>query len=88
MSTCGTFIIFIVPMWSHILDIILPMNESRSRFTIHVLTEYFVDQEKYFYLILLHMNAAICIGMITVVGTGTTLLTILAHVCGMFTIVR
>ncbi|XP_025270097.1 uncharacterized protein LOC109610617 [Camponotus floridanus] len=30
---------------------------------------------------------AICIGMITVVGTGTTLLTILAHICGMFTIV-
>jgi len=32
--------------------------------------EYFVDQEKYFYLILLHLNAAFCVGAISLTAIG------------------
>jgi len=52
------------------------------------MTEYFVDQEKYFYLILLHINAAICIGATAYVATGTMLIGYLKHACGMFKIAR
>lgn len=84
---CSIFIVFFVPIWSHILDIILPMNESRSRSTL-LLTEYFVDQEKYFYLISLHIYVALCIGGTAIIGTGTMLMAYLKYACGIFTIAR
>jgi len=33
-----------------------------------VMREYFIDQEKYFYLILLHLDAAFCVGTISKYG--------------------
>lgn len=66
-------------------DIILSMNVSRSH-RIQFVTEYFVDQEKYFFLILLHMNTAICIGAAAILGTGTTLIAYFKFICGMFKI--
>jgi len=35
-----------------------------------VIREYFVDQEKYFYFILLHLDAAMCIGTILLLTVG------------------
>ncbi|XP_024880020.1 odorant receptor 4-like isoform X2 [Temnothorax curvispinosus] len=75
-------------MWPRILDIVMPMNESRPRITMPIPTEYFVDQEKYFYLILLHLNVATCIGATAYIATGTMLITYLKHACGMFKIAR
>jgi len=64
------------------------MNGSRSRPAIQITTEYFIDQENYFYLILLHSNAALCIGAIAMVATGTMLIAYLKHICGMLSIAR
>ncbi|XP_026825928.1 uncharacterized protein LOC105285851 isoform X2 [Ooceraea biroi] len=61
---------------------------SRSRSAMQVVTEYFIDQEKYFYLILLHMNVTIYIGATAVIATGTMLMGYLKHICGMFSIAR
>ncbi|KAH0956383.1 Or9e1 [Eciton burchellii] len=49
-------------------------------------TEYFVDPQKYSYLILLHTYAAIYIGIIALVGTGTTMIGYLKHACAFFRI--
>jgi len=70
-----------------ILDIILPINESRPR-RIQIMTEYFIDQEKYFFFIVLHITAAYCIGAAVMIGTGTMLITYVVHTCGMFRIAR
>ncbi|XP_011860675.1 PREDICTED: uncharacterized protein LOC105557895 [Vollenhovia emeryi] len=86
LTLCGAFSLFSLPMWPRILDIIMPMNESRSPITMPIATEYFVDQDKYFYLILLHLNAALCIGAIAYIATGTMLVGYLKHACGMFKI--
>jgi len=48
--------------------------------------EYFIDQEKYFYLILLHINAIACIGSAAMLAIGTMLITYFQHICGMFRI--
>nr|XP_012228368.1 PREDICTED: uncharacterized protein LOC105675663 [Linepithema humile] len=82
LSICSQII---VQNWSIILDIILPINESRPR-NIQFETEYFVDEEKYFFLILLHMNATLCTGMIGMLAIGTMLIAYLQHTCGMFRI--
>jgi len=73
--------------WANILDIILPKNESRPLHT-QIATEYFIDQQKYISLIMLHMTTAYCIGTAAVIATGTILLAYIQHFCGMFKIAR
>jgi hypothetical protein len=55
---------------------------------VEVMREYFVDQEKYSYLILLHLDAAMCIGAITVAASGTIIAGCFKHICGIFRIAR
>ncbi|KAL6260674.1 hypothetical protein P5V15_008194 [Pogonomyrmex californicus] len=86
ITVISTVSIIFASIWPLILDIILPKNESRPHLAMHIMTEYFIDQEKYYYLILFHMNAAFCIGAITMIATGTMLIGYLKHACGMFRI--
>ncbi|XP_070151973.1 odorant receptor 49b-like [Polyergus mexicanus] len=81
-------ILILYPFWPQILDILLSTNESLSRPPLSgmFVTEYFVDQKKYFYLILLHGNAALFIGVVTVLATGTLLIVYQQYACGMFRI--
>lgn len=69
------------------LDVVLPQNESRSR-QLYIPMEYFVDQEKWFYLLALHLTAATFISIITVLTTGTTFIALFQHMSGMFRIAR
>ncbi|XP_071560223.1 uncharacterized protein [Temnothorax nylanderi] len=85
-SACGISIFCILPIWPRIIGVILPMNNSQPRPAIQIATEYFIDQENCYYLILLHINAATCIGATAMVATGTMLMTYLKHICGMFSI--
>ena len=88
-AACGMSIYLFLSIWPSIFDVILAINNSRSRSAvIYVATEYFVDQENFFYLILLHTNAATCIGVTAMVATGTMLIAYLKHICGMFSIAR
>ncbi|EZA48140.1 hypothetical protein X777_14322 [Ooceraea biroi] len=83
---CVVFVGFL-SIWPQILSTILPINVSQTQRIMYVMTEYFVDQERYFYLILLHINTATYIGMIVAVATGTVLIGCIIHACGLFSIV-
>jgi hypothetical protein len=84
IATCGTFMLVIIQLWS---DIILPINRSEPhRFLI--MMEYFIDQEKYYYLVILHVNITICLSTATVIAIGTILILFFYHICGMFMIAR
>ena len=89
IAACSITIYLFLPIWPRIFDVIVTINNSRSRSAgIHIATEYFVDQENFSYLILLHTNAALCIGAIAMAATGTMLIAYLKHICGMFSIAR
>ncbi|KAH0945597.1 hypothetical protein HN011_006379, partial [Eciton burchellii] len=75
------------PFFLCIFDSALLLNVSRSCRTIYIITEYFVDQEKYFYLIILHINMASCIGKFATLAVGTMYVTCFYHSCGMFMVV-
>ncbi|XP_025271233.1 uncharacterized protein LOC109610199 [Camponotus floridanus] len=75
----------IVSFWSNILNIISSTNTSRSHHLL-IMTEYFIDQKKYFYFILLHNIASFCIGLIAMLATGTMLIMYFKHTSGMFKI--
>ncbi|XP_070151720.1 uncharacterized protein [Polyergus mexicanus] len=73
-------------IWPYIHHIMVLTNKSRLHSSEPIMTEYFIDQEKYPYLITLHRHAACCIGLLAVLATGTMLLTYLQHTCAMFSI--
>jgi len=77
----------ILQLWPRFCDIILSINGSHQRH-LYLMTEYFVDQEKYFYLLLLHMYMFHYIGLLTLLVTGISLYTYLQYACGMFKIAR
>ncbi|XP_070152574.1 uncharacterized protein [Polyergus mexicanus] len=86
-AICSTILVILIPIWPEILGIVLHINKSRIQSqAIHITTEYFVDQKKYFYLILLHINTVICIGATTLTATGTMLIGCAIHACGLFKI--
>ncbi|XP_025268469.1 uncharacterized protein LOC112639282 [Camponotus floridanus] len=68
-----------------IFDFILPLNESRS-WQFFIVTEYFFNQEKYVYAILLHHILAISIAGVTVCSASSTFLMFLLHICALFNI--
>ncbi|XP_026828848.1 uncharacterized protein LOC105285756 [Ooceraea biroi] len=70
---------------SIILDIIIPMNESRQR-KIEVDFELFVNEEQYFFWYLVQEVVGVGIGFWSVLTTGTLLTTVTKHSCATYKI--
>ncbi|XP_070523048.1 odorant receptor Or2-like [Cardiocondyla obscurior] len=83
MSLCSFLLLTLGP---YAFNIVFSVNNSQSRIVMVLKTEYFIDQEKYFYLIVLHGNAALFIGATAMVATGTMMIAYLKYICGMLTI--
>ncbi|XP_025263481.1 uncharacterized protein LOC109610505 isoform X2 [Camponotus floridanus] len=89
MAFCLLGVIFctIFQLLPMILDIIIPLNKSRPCQIIAV-TEYFINQEKYIYAILLHEIITVLIIAITIFGTGATIMMYILHACALFEVAR
>ncbi|XP_067212006.1 uncharacterized protein [Linepithema humile] len=70
---------------SIVLDIVIPLNESRPR-NILFLAKYFIDQEKYFHIIAIHINIGLLHSVTTGVATETFSVTNALHAFGLFKI--
>lgn len=79
--------LIIIEIYPNVLNFITPINDIKS-FRLPIKIEYFLDRDKYFYLMLLHMNAATIIGMYTVLAVGLSMRTYFQYTCGMFEIAR
>ncbi|XP_039311510.1 uncharacterized protein LOC105198352 [Solenopsis invicta] len=83
---CGLAIGTLTQFWSEILTlVVVSINVSQPN-NLLIMTEYFIDQEKYFYLILFHIHSVFCIGCYIMVAVGSMGITYFHHTCGMFTI--
>ncbi|KAH0945365.1 hypothetical protein HN011_006490 [Eciton burchellii] len=79
------FVFVIFESASTILDIIVPMNESRSR-NIEIDLEFFIDKEQYFFLYVIHEIGGLSIGILSIITTGTYLATLGKHLCAIYKI--
>ncbi|XP_070151867.1 odorant receptor 30a-like isoform X3 [Polyergus mexicanus] len=86
LGICCQFTFILIYIWPYICHIMVLKNKFRSPSPSYIETEYFIDKEKYFYLIALHQHVAICIGILAMIATGTMLITYLQHTCAMFNI--
>ncbi|XP_043281331.1 odorant receptor Or2-like isoform X1 [Venturia canescens] len=83
----GTIVIYLtIPLLPAMLDIIVPLNESRPRTHLYR-TEYFVDPEKYFFPIMLHTYIGTIITISIVAASDTMFMTYIQHVCGMLAVI-
>lgn len=69
-----------------ILDIVSPLNESRVHLQVKV--EYFVDQQKYYYLFMWHMTICTSITLITLLSTAFSCYSYASHICAMFKVAK
>jgi hypothetical protein len=85
----GNLLLFILfPIFPRILGIFI-LNASETNLMMHdVMREYFVDKEKYSYLILLHLDATICIGAISLLAGVTLYAGYFKHISGIFRVAR
>ncbi|KAL6264315.1 hypothetical protein P5V15_004424 [Pogonomyrmex californicus] len=70
---------------SILLDIVSPLNESRPRKFL-IPAEYFIDHEKYFYIIILHIAIGTLIVTLSGVATESFSITNALHAFGLFKI--
>ncbi|EZA48943.1 hypothetical protein X777_12906 [Ooceraea biroi] len=80
---CDTLCYITLQFLPLILDVILPLNESRSLKLIAI-TEYFVNREKYLWIMLLHEIVAIYLRVTTLCCTCTTIMMYILHACALF----
>ncbi|XP_026826128.1 uncharacterized protein LOC105279430 isoform X2 [Ooceraea biroi] len=76
----------LLPFFPRILRTFTSINVSQEHFTVHIMREYFIDQEKYYYCILLHFDVSIFIGTLVTTATGTLLFGCIKYICGIFRI--
>ncbi|XP_014484604.1 PREDICTED: uncharacterized protein LOC106749541 [Dinoponera quadriceps] len=81
----GLHIFILVSLIPHILDIVLPLNESRP-IVLPFEAYYFVDERKYFFYIFCYDLIAAEIGMIGLIAYDIIFFTFVEHVCGIFAV--
>lgn len=79
----GVILFMLVTLVPHILDIVLPLNESRP-IMLPYEAYYFVDEREYFFHIFLVSFVAALIAMIGLLAHDCMLLTYVEHACGVF----
>ncbi|XP_025075144.1 uncharacterized protein LOC112552918 [Pogonomyrmex barbatus] len=87
VSYPGTIGFLLISLLPDILDIIVPLNESRTRH-LPFMVEYFLNEQKYFYLLFLHIAVTVILGITTVIATEALMLAYVYHICGMFKVIR
>ncbi|XP_025263767.1 uncharacterized protein LOC109610147 [Camponotus floridanus] len=86
LSVIGTLLLYaFFEFMPTILDVIFPLNETRAH-ELHALTEYFVDEEKYFYIILCHWLIGTYFEGFVCIATYTLQLAYIHHICGLLKI--
>lgn len=70
-----------------LLDLVAPLNQSRPH-QLLILVEYFVDMDKYFYVIVLHFIVTVFVLQSVLMSTTSIYVAYIQHACGLFKIAR
>ncbi|XP_050446936.1 uncharacterized protein LOC126849290 [Cataglyphis hispanica] len=74
-----------LPLTAPVLDIISPLNETRSKEMPHP-AEFFVNQDKYYYVLLLNTYIGYIACVSIAVAADTMYVLLVEHICGMYDI--
>ncbi|XP_024871331.1 uncharacterized protein LOC112454270 isoform X2 [Temnothorax curvispinosus] len=80
------FLIVLILISPNILNIVMPLNESRQSWQLPTTMEFFIDREKYIELLTLYLFVTAFIGLSTMISKEMFLLMYVQHTCAMFQI--
>lgn len=83
----SSFFIWATLFIPDILNIMMPLDEPRLR-TLPTPIECFVDQQKYFYVIVSDVFIIALAGITTILATETMFMVVIQHICGLLAIAR
>ncbi|KAL0117352.1 hypothetical protein PUN28_010301 [Cardiocondyla obscurior] len=86
MLVMASMFITIPSLGPMLLDVILPLNESRTK-NIAVYSDYGVDQDEYFVPIFVYTTVMIMVGINILVATDTMHVSCTVHACSLFRII-
>ncbi|KAH0945384.1 Or9e79 [Eciton burchellii] len=73
-------------LWPNILNIVIPLNESRRTRHFPLAMEYFIDQEKHIYFLTFYSFLVSFVAVNIIIGTESLNLLYIQHACAMFEI--
>ncbi|XP_014298780.1 uncharacterized protein LOC103572807 [Microplitis demolitor] len=83
---CVATVYIVLPLMSPLLDIIIPLNETRERILPYP-AEYFIDIQKNFFMLYPHGAIVTPIALTVLVGFDSLYAGFVQHACSMFTII-
>lgn len=85
-TACVSFVTLpaIVPS---LLNIAFPLNESRPKVLCYY-AEYFIDQQEYFYYLVLHTFICVAFSILILTAVDSTFVSCVYHIIGLFKIVE
>ncbi|XP_026825229.1 uncharacterized protein LOC105283328 isoform X3 [Ooceraea biroi] len=86
IAVCNQSVLIAIQCWPYIFDVILPKNGTYAGRLLAVVSKYFAVQEKYSYLLLLHLNITSTVGSLVFLAIGAMLLSYEKHICGILRI--
>lgn len=78
---------FCMPTLPKILDVLVPLNASRPELYLFE-AEYFIDQHKYYFPILIHAYITCAVAVSILVAFDTEYVVQVLHGCGIFAVLR
>ncbi|XP_006615140.2 uncharacterized protein LOC102673807 [Apis dorsata] len=81
-----TFLVIFLslPLCNPILDVILPLNETRPRQNIFNVNYIILDNYEYFYIVYMHLSCSAAIIVIIIISVDSLYISIIYHACGLF----
>ncbi|XP_016771123.1 uncharacterized protein LOC102653810 isoform X2 [Apis mellifera] len=81
-----TVLFLILPLTPILLDIFIPLNESRPRVQMYPAYYYIENEADYYYPILIFSIVSLLTAMCVYIATDTTLVYVVQHACGLLTL--
>ncbi|XP_039311300.1 uncharacterized protein LOC105195936 isoform X3 [Solenopsis invicta] len=82
----GVFSFIVIQFLPNILQAIISSKNNTDSRQLPILIECFIDQQKYFFLLLLAIFFCVACGLTTVAATETLVMSYVHHACGLFEI--
>ncbi|XP_051169096.1 uncharacterized protein LOC127286641 [Leptopilina boulardi] len=79
----ASFIFILTTISPQILDILIPLNETRPK-KLAANVKYFFSWEEYFYYVVLHLTISSVVEVAVVIGCRSTFSVFIEHACGLF----
>ncbi|EZA50468.1 hypothetical protein X777_10661, partial [Ooceraea biroi] len=86
VGICNHVYFMVIQCSPYVFNMIMPKNVTYVRHLIVSVTTHFGVQERYFYLVLLYLNATVTVGTAAILAVGTMLISCYKHICGMLRI--